>query len=265
MADGSVLTTNQATQTTMAVTLDVIRAADLIETRLRACGTAARAAGSRAYLKSTLEFTGTDVPSLRRELKAWQRGHAERSVAAHFRLVDALWSRGVFELRLFAAEWLVLEAERLTARHLVRLERLLRQAHTWALVDVLAPRVVGSLLEREPEAVGPVLDRWAGDDDFWLRRSALLALLPPMRRGDGDWRRFTRYAGALAADREFFVRKAIGWVLREAAPRRPEQVIAFLEPRLDVLSGVTWREAVRKLPAPARRALERQRAAAAAR
>jgi 3-methyladenine DNA glycosylase AlkD len=80
-----------------------------------------------------------------------------------------------------------------------------------------------------------------------------------MRRGEGDWRRFTRYAAALAEDREFFVRKAIGWVLREAATRQPAQVVAFLEPRAGVLSGVTWREAVRKLPASTRRTLERQR------
>ena len=232
---------------------------DAIERRLSAAGTPARAVASRAYLKSRLAFTGTDVPTVRRHVAAWRRAHAGLPIAQVLRLADALWHRGVYELQLFAAELLVFEVDRLTPRHLPRIERLLRQAHTWALVDVLAPRVVGPLLERHGRAVGVALDRWARDDNFWLRRASLLALLLPMRRGDGDWQRFTRYAGALADDREFFVRKAIGWVLREAAPRQAAQVVAFLEPRVGVVSGVTWREAVKKLPAPTRRTLERQR------
>ena len=238
---------------------------DAIERRLRMAGTPARAVGSRAYLKSTLAFTGTDVPTVRRHVAGWHRTNAGLPIATVLRVVDALWRRGVFELQLFAAELLVLEVDRLTPRHLPRLERLLRQAHTWALVDVLAPRVVGPLLERDGRATGVVLDRWARDDNFWMRRAALLALLLPMRRGEGDWPRFTRYAGALADDREFFVRKAIGWVLREAAPRQPAQVVSFLERRVGVLSGVTWREALKKLPAPTRRRLEQQRQRASAR
>lgn len=239
--------------------VDVDATADAIEHRLKALGTPARAAGSRAYLKSALAFTGTDVPTIRREVTAWHRAHVDLPVATTLRLATVLWRRGIFELQAYAAELLALDVDRLTPRHLARVERLLRESHTWALVDVLAPRVVGPLLERHRAAVGPVLDRWARDDDFWIRRAALLALLLPMRRGDGDWARFTRYAGALADDREFFVRKAIGWVLREAATRQPEQVVAFLQPRVGVLSGVTWREAVKKLPADARRSLERQR------
>ncbi len=246
-------------------TFDVEAAADAVGHRLRALGTPARAAGSRAYLKSTLAFTGTDVPTVRREVTTWHRAHVDLPIATTLRLVDALWRRDIFELQLYAAELLAIDVDRLTPRHLARIERLLRESHTWALVDALAPRVVGALLERHRAAVGPVLDRWARDDDFWIRRAALLALLLPMRRGDGDWPRFTRYAAALADDREFFVRKAIGWVLREAAARQPGEVVAFLEPRVGVLSGVTWREAVRKLPAPTRRALERQRRSATTR
>ncbi len=239
------------------------REARALETRLRALGTPRRAAGAKAYLKSDLAFAGNDSASLRRELKAWQRAHPGLPFDALLGFVDVLWQRRVFELRLFALEWLVSRSGELAARHVPVLERLLRDAHTWALVDVIAPRLVGPLLEREPAAVGRVLDRWARDDNFWIRRAALLALLLPMRRGAGDWRRFTRYAGSLVDDREFFIRKAIGWLLREAAPRQPEQVIAFVEAHLPRLSGVTWREATRKLPARARLRLERLRRSSA--
>ena len=85
------------------------------------------------------------------------------------------------------------------------------------------------------------------DEDFWIRRSALLALLVPLRRGGGDPDRFFRYADRLLAEREFFVRKAIGWVLRDMGHRRPRLVSEWLEPRARRASGVTMREAVKHL------------------
>jgi 3-methyladenine DNA glycosylase AlkD len=79
------------------------------------------------------------------------------------------------------------------------------------LVDPLAASVVGRLAERCPQ-LGVVLDRWVTDDDFWIRRSALLALLGGLRRGEGDFVRFARYADSMLANKQFFGRKAIGWV-----------------------------------------------------
>ena len=93
------------------------------------------------------------------------------------------------------------------------------------------------------------LDCWAVDDDFWLRRSAMLALLRPLRRGGGDFARFGRYADRMLDEREFFIRKAIGWVLRETAKNRPDLVYDWLLPRMARASGITVREAVRWLPA----------------
>ena len=83
--------------------------------------------------------------------------------------------------------------------------------------------VVGGLAERHPE-LGVVLDRGTTDQDFWIRRAALLALLGPLGRGQGEFERFSGYADAMLEDKEFFVRKATGWVLRETAKKRPDLV-----------------------------------------
>jgi 3-methyladenine DNA glycosylase AlkD len=133
----------------------------------------------------------------------------------------------------------------------VLVERMLRTAGTWALVDGLAANVMGALTERYPELTS-TLDRWATDDDFWLRRSAMLALLKPLRRGDGDFERFGRYADLMLAEKEFFIRKAIGWILRDTGRRRPQLVAEWLAPRVSRASGVTMREAVKPLPAEVR-------------
>lgn len=236
------------------------RTAAAIEARLSPLGTARRAVGSKAYLKSDLRFLGNDTATLRQEARSWRTAHPDWDVDALCALTEALWRREVFELRSFALILLVKQEADLEPRHLPFLERLLRDSHTWALVDEVAPRLVGSLLVRHPREVGRVLDRWAKDADFWIRRAAILSLLLPMRRGEGDWKRFERYADPLLADREFFIRKAIGWVLREAVKAEPARVVAFVAPRAKRLSGVTWREATRKLPVRERQQLEARRA-----
>jgi 3-methyladenine DNA glycosylase AlkD len=102
---------------------------------------------------------------------------------------------------------------------------------------------------------GGIIDRWARDADFWLRRSALLVHLLPLREGRGSFERFARHADAMLEDSEFFVRKAIGWVLRAASRRDPDRVAAWLLPRAALASGVTLREAVKHLPARRRSAI----------
>jgi 3-methyladenine DNA glycosylase AlkD len=161
-------------------------------------------------------------------------------------LVEELWRRPVHELRMAAVDLLQLRTSLLEAADLQLVERLIRESKTWALVDELAANVAGPLVERFPE-LGAELDRWAGDGDFWVRRSALLALLLALRRGEGDFPRFTRYADAMLHEREFFIRKAIGWVLRDTARKRPDLVYRWMEPRAGCASGVTLREVVKPL------------------
>jgi alkylated DNA nucleotide flippase Atl1/3-methyladenine DNA glycosylase AlkD len=228
-----------------------------IDATLRPLGTATRAAGAKAYLKSDLEFYGLDTKTLRGAARAWLRDRPQLLRQPMAALVGALWRRGVFELRAFGVEILVARQELLEAADLDLLEDLLRRSRTWAFVDWIAPQVVGPLYERRPAVVGRRLDRWSKDTDFWLRRAALLTLLVPLRRGGGDWLRFSRYADAMLDEREFFIRKAIGWVLREVGKKRPKLVVQFLTPRLDRVSGLTWREAVKYLPVADRKRLSR--------
>ncbi len=225
-----------------------------IESDLRAQGTPARAASEKAYLKSDLEFTGTPVPATRAVIRSWCRARPGLTRQELVALTRALWARPVFECRMAAVELLDAKAGLLEAGDAVLVEQMLRTARTWALVDGLAEHVMGGLTERCPELT-TMLDRWACADDFWLRRSAMLALLRPLRRGEGDFERFSRYADQMLDEKEFFIRKAIGWVLRETAKRRPELVAAWLAPRAHRASGVTMREAVKPLPADVRERL----------
>jgi 3-methyladenine DNA glycosylase AlkD len=222
------------------------RIAAEIEAELRARGTPERAAHEKRYLKSELEHFGTTVPAIRAAVKQVAARHTPFEHDTLVEAVKGLWSRPVHECRMAAVELLDLRSDVLGAGDIDLLEQLLRESRTWALVDGLAASVVGPLVERHHE-LGAVLDRWSTDDDFWIRRSAMLALLLALRRGGGDFERFGRYADAMLDEKEFFVRKAIGWILRDTAKKRPDLVYGWLLPRAARASGVTIREAVKPL------------------
>ncbi|MDQ7992168.1 MAG: DNA alkylation repair protein [Propionicimonas sp.] len=225
--------------------VDVSGLVDAIDAGLRAEAVPERAAGEKAYLKSDLDHYGTSVPATRRVVKehTWRRGLSHDEVVA---AAGQLWREPVHERRAAAAELLEQQVGLLEAADIGLLERLLRESRTWALVDNLAASVVGPLVEREP-SLDAVLDRWATDGDFWIRRSALLALLLPLRQGRGDFEQFGRYADPMLEEKEFFIRKAIGWVLRDTGKLRPDLVHDWLLPRASRASGLTIREATRYL------------------
>ncbi|GGW13100.1 hypothetical protein GCM10018980_76250 [Streptomyces capoamus] len=114
-------------------------------------------------------------------------------------------------------------------------------------LGVPAVHGAGAITLQHKGTAGTVLDRWAIDQDFWLRRSALLALLPGIRADAADLKRLSRYADAMLEEPEFFIRKAIGWVLRETIRSDHQFVTTWLESRIDRISGLTLREAVRRL------------------
>ena len=223
--------------------------ADQLEAQLRTLGTAERAAHEKRYLKSELEHLGVTVPALRKVVVALLRAQPDFEHDDVLGLARALWKQPIHERRAAAVEVLEFSKNLLRPEDIELIEDLLRESRGWALVDNLAASVAGDLVERFPKKLAAVLDRWAKDGDFWLRRSALLALLLPLRRGAGDFERFCRYADGMLGEKEFFIRKAIGWVLRETAKKTPERVVAWLLPRAARASGLTVREACKHLPA----------------
>lgn len=252
--------------------------AEVIDRELREGGSSVRAKKERDYLKSDLIHYGVGVPGTRAVVREALRS-ADLEHDAIIELAELLWASvdtvatstleatgslegtdrsssapeshshlvPVYECRSAATMVLIQTRHHLGAGDSEFFERLLRQARTWAIVDPLAGDAIGPLAENDAE-FAPVLERWAIDEDFWIRRSALLAHLRPLREGRGDFDRFSRFADAMLEEKEFFIRKAIGWVLRDTARKRPDMVFDWMLPRADRASGVTMREVVKRLP-----------------
>lgn len=221
---------------------------------LAAVATPARARGEKAYLKSDLEFLGADMPAIRRTGKRLaERVRAGDDVALR-PLVNALWTTRVHELRSLAVALLEQRASVLGAGDLPLLVRLLRESRSWAYVDWISTKVLAPMLLRVP-ALRRALPRWARDDDFWMRRAALLTLMPPIVRGAVPFSAFAVLAVPMLGEKEFFIRKAIGWVLRAVSKNNPAAVADFLRTHRADVSGLTMREGAKYLPAATRRSL----------
>ncbi|TSI19657.1 DNA alkylation repair protein [Brevibacterium aurantiacum] len=241
--------------------------AEVLDRELRYRGSSERATKERAYLKSELVHYGVGVPATRGVVREVLRT-SELKHDGVIALAEQLWDYArdadgmeqaasrtpVYELRSAATMVLIHKQDHLGADDIDLFERLPRQAHTWALVDPLAGDAIGPLSEHDAK-FDPTLERWAGDEDLWIRRSALLAHLRPLREGRGDFARFSRFADAMLEEKEFFIRKAIGWVLRDTARTRPDMVFDRMRPRAHRASGVTMREAVKHLSPKQRDAL----------
>ncbi|MEA2842531.1 MAG: hypothetical protein QOJ69_202 [Actinomycetota bacterium] len=230
---------------------EVERAVAEITGALAGLGTTERAIGAKAYLKSDYEFLGVRTPDGRPVFTGWLR-RAQPDIATVVAVVDRLWQSHVFEHRWGATELLTARAEQLDPGVLPRIEAMVRDAGTWALVDPLGYNAAGTILTVHPEAATPVHgwvgDGWVGDGSFWVRRLAVLSLSRPVRAGVVGFTVLAGVADRLLDEREFFVRKAIGWVLRDVGKTDPGAVAGFLRPRMARVSGVTWREARKPLP-----------------
>lgn len=229
------------------MTFDPATAADAIVAALRPLGRPERATKEKRYLKSDLDFLGVTLPGVRRVVTTASRRRPDLTRDQIVAWALALWNDDLWERRIAAVELLTLRVRTLTAADLPAVEALIRAGAGWALVDPLASSVAGRIALEHPDAWQRI-DAWALDEDFWLRRAALLALLPGVRTGRPDLARFERYATPMLGEKEFFIRKAIGWVLREISKSDPGYVTAWTERHIRVMSGVTFREAIRRLP-----------------
>jgi 3-methyladenine DNA glycosylase AlkD len=201
----------------------------------------ARAAPMAAYMRNLFPFLGmstTERRSLTREALAGMPKPDEADLAA---FTDACWSLPEREYQYAALDVLSRHQGVCGPGFLAVVERLVTTKSWWDTVDGLASGVAGPLVARNPELVAD-MDRWIASDNFWLARTAILHQL--RYKGATDAERLFRYCELRAGDREFFLRKAIGWALREYSKIDAEAVRGFVVSHADVLSPLSRREAL---------------------
>lgn len=201
---------------------------------------AGRAAGARAYMRGQFEYLGIGTPERRAAVMPMIRAFGPTD-AAELRMVAlGLWKMREREYQYVAADLLARHHAVLGLGDLPWLLDLAQEKSWWDTVDCIV-KVVGKVVRRSGAKGQREMDRAIRAENFWVRRIALLHQLG--RRGETDTVRLFRYAELLAAEKEFFIRKAIGWALRDYAWHDWRAVERFLETTSGPLSGLTVREA----------------------
>ncbi|MBX7191289.1 MAG: DNA alkylation repair protein [Sandaracinaceae bacterium] len=226
--------------------IDVRAEVRAIERALTECAKPERAPAEKAYMKSALVFLGCGQPSIRGTGVTWAKAHPGVVREDLRALVDALATSDVYEHRGAAIAILARCNATLGAEDLPWLAELCRHFAMWAHVDWIAAEVVSPHMARTPSSLA-ILRTWAKDPSFWVRRLAILAQLRQYRRGKADVELLEEIAIPMLGEKEFFIRKAIGWALRELAYAEPERVRAFALAHRDAMSGLTFREATKHL------------------
>ncbi|MGX9899752.1 DNA alkylation repair protein [Arthrobacter sp. SA17] len=204
-----------------------------------------RAAGAQAYMKSSIPSLGVSVPEVRRLTTAAAAAHPFESLEQLRDTVLELWRTAAFREEHYAA--IDLTGLKLAARESLMLpvyEEIIRTGASWDFVDGVSERI-GALLQADRPAMTALLRNWSRDADFWIRRASITAQLKAKAHTDTGLLR--EVIEANLADREFFIRKAIGWALREYAKTDPEWVRAFVAEHSQDLSPLSRREALKNL------------------
>ena len=231
------------------------KAVSQIERELRAASKPGRGEYEKRYLKSKLDFIGADAAALHACAKRFARENKGISRASLLDIADAMWATGLHEVRSVAVLAMIELSDQLGPAELPRLRRWVVESDGWAIVDTIGTRLLPRMVAKDARVLA-VMDKWAVAKSLWVRRAAMLSLLLPLRSGDlTEWRRFVRYATPQLSEKEFFIRKAIGWVLREVSKKSPDAVFEFLMKNRAAVSGLTLREGSKYLPAPMRKKL----------
>ncbi|OQR62749.1 DNA alkylation repair protein [Streptomyces maremycinicus] len=222
--------------------------ADLVLGRLTAAyGAAAdpgRAAAMRAYMKDVAPFLGLPTPA-RRALSRTVLADTPRPDEADCTAIALrCWALPQREYHYFAVDYLRRYAPRLSSAFLPVARRLVTTKSWWDTVDLLAAHVVGALVAADPRLAAD-MDVWIEDEDLWVARTALLHQLRYKERTDAD--RLFGYCLRQSGHPDFFLRKAIGWALREYARTDPAAVRLFVARERGRFAPLTVREALKNV------------------
>ena len=205
----------------------------------------AKAGPMAAYMKTDMPFYGVAKPERDRIATAIKDRFPITDHDTYERAVTGLWALSHREEKYLAIRMARLYADYVTPRSLALYKRLIQDGAWWDCVDEIAIHLVGRVLYHHRPTVSPTLDAWINNRDMWLRRTALLSHIH--HKGDTDEECLFGYCLQTADETAFFIRKAIGWALRDYSATAPERVLTFLQHNRGRLSGLSFREAARRL------------------
>lgn len=192
-----------------------------------------------AYMKNQFIFLGIAKPTRAKLEKEVFKTHPLKTQDELIRLLNDLWQADAREFQYTACELAYYYKKIWSPALLPTFEHMIRTKSWWDTVDDIAANLVGDLVFKYPELI-KTMDAWIHDENLWIRRSALLFQL--RWKKETNQARLFDYCSKTMHEKDFFIRKAIGWVLREYSKTNPQAVKHFIDTHRNKLSTLSIRE-----------------------
>jgi 3-methyladenine DNA glycosylase AlkD len=219
--------------------------ARFVTAELRTLADPARAPAMAAYMKTEQPFYGVPTPARAIMMRATRDRFVPLDDKSYARNVLALWNLPHREEQYCAIAYARQHPQFITVSALPLYERMIREGAWWDFVDEIAINLVGSVYGNSRAKTRPIIEKWIDDPDMWIRRTALISHMK--HKKDTDVAQLFDHCIRRSHEREFFIRKAIGWALREYSKTDPRRVRAFLKTNRQRLSNLSFAEASKHL------------------
>jgi 3-methyladenine DNA glycosylase AlkD len=216
-----------------------------LQTEFKKLADPVKAGPMAAYMKTEMPFYGIQKPDRVPVYKQLKKLYTPATRKEYESAVKALWALPHREEKYAAIDFARQHKTFVTSESLPLYETLIRQGAWWDFVDDIAINLVGDVLLKERVNTREIMDDWIDDDDMWIRRTALIA--HNHHRKQTDAKQLFAHCLRRCGESEFFIRKGIGWALREYSYAAPGDVKKFLLKNKDDLSPLSFREGAKQL------------------
>lgn len=200
-----------------------------------------RAEKQKAYMRGQFDYYGLTSP-IRREI---QKPFLVKEYLPHKKealmIIQELWKKPQREFQMFGLDLFYRYLKNLEEEDITLIEKLIINKSWWDTVDFLSYKLAGTYFKKFPAQRAKYVDKWINSDNIWLQRSAILFQLKYKDKMDTFL--LSSILTELNGSKEFFINKAIGWILREYSRTDPEWVINFV--KAHTLSNLSKKEALR--------------------
>ena len=224
---------------------DIQGAVTMVQFELSSKADPEKAKGMQAYMKTEMPFYGVQKPGRAQILRRLKGEHAPDTHGDYIALSAALWELPHREEKYLAQGVATACPRFIIPESLPLYHRFIVEGAWWDFVDETATHMIRELVLDYPAEIWPLVERWNADQDMWLRRTSILCQIGAKGRTDAN--RLFRFCEARMDEEEFFIRKAIGWALREHARTDPQAVADFVVRHRGHMSGLSYREATKHI------------------
>lgn len=217
----------------------------LVQDGLSAAADPDKAAPMAAYMKTDMAFYGVQKKGRVPVVRALVAGFPAADRSAYETTVRALWRLPHREEKYVAIAYARAFDEWIDAASMELYRELVVEGAWWDFVDEVAVKLVGMALLKERRAIEPIIRPWITDDDLWLRRTSVICQIG--HKANTDKSLLADACSANLDGTNFFIRKAVGWALREYAKTDPSWVLAYVEAHHEGMSALSIREATKHL------------------